>query len=447
MDTLKKWGPLSVVIAVVVLLTGLQSYLRFSAVKNRSSRIVLWHSYIGKEADALKEVISRYNSDPSLNGGFQIEVLSVSFNNLPDKLTNSLPRGQGPDIFIYGHDRLEDWKLKGLLAPLDFWADGNLLNNFFPEKTIDAFISENRLYGIPLTAKNLALYYRVLPDGRNPGKEIKMLQDKGQWNFKNFVKLAKSYTGNCKWKNDSNCYGLGYLADDAYHHAPWLHSVNGRFVTQDGKINITSHQGIRAAKMAWDLAGDHKNAVCPPELTYPLMSDLFNRGEIAMVISGPWFMSQLDLNKIKIGVTSLPEGDSAPASPFLTIEGMYLSSKSENPLAAFRAIRFLTGEFSSEIRAKKAGQLPVLKTVSQKLKALCSSDSGCAYNKFHFEEFLKVARNAIIMPGSAQARIMWPPYTKALSAIIRRNVSPEKALKEAAWETDKYLGACLRRGK
>lgn len=447
MERLKAAAPLAGTAFVILFLIGLQSWLRFSAVSGRSQRIVMWHSYIGKEETVLKEIVAKYNADPALNQGYKIEILSVSFGNFPDKLTNSLPRGQGPDIFIYAHDRLDDWHSKGLLAPMDFWADKDLLGDLTPPQTVDAFIKKNRLYGIPLTAKNLALYYRTLPDGTSPEQEIRALMKTGKWDIKNFKELAKKYTRKCPWNSSLKCYGLGYMADDAYHHAPWLHASGGRFVSEDGKIQIKTPEAIDAAKIAWDLAGDHAGAVCPPELSYPLMSDLFNRGEIAMVISGPWFMSQIDMKKVKFSVTDLPSSQGRYAAPFLTIEGIYMSSRAANPEAAFRAIRYLTGEASAELRARNAGQMPVIKTVQNRMRGECITNRECPFGKFHYEDFYRIANKSIVMPSSAEARILWSPYTKALAAIVRRNVKPEKALAEAAWETEKYLGACLRRGK
>ncbi|PKN26726.1 MAG: hypothetical protein CVU65_04845, partial [Deltaproteobacteria bacterium HGW-Deltaproteobacteria-22] len=326
---------------VLLGLIGLQITLRMQAVAGSADRIVLWHAYIGREADALLELVAAYNADPELNGGVKVEVLSVAFGNFPDKLTNALPRGQGPDVFIYAHDRLEDWKAKGLLAPVDFWIQPGDIADFAPERVLSAFVRENRLYGLPLTAKNLALYVRRLPDGTDVAARVLAATARNEWTFETFHKLATDLTRPCPWNTDLRCYGLGVQADDAYHHAMWLHAAGGSYLDAQGRPDTRSAAHEKAAWYAHTLAGAHKRAVVPPELSYPLMSDMFIKGEVAMVISGPWFQSQLDPSQVPYTVLDFPEVEGRYPAPFLSLEGLYLSARSSKPDAAMRLMKYL----------------------------------------------------------------------------------------------------------
>jgi arabinogalactan oligomer / maltooligosaccharide transport system substrate-binding protein len=433
------------VILSISLLLGLQGWLRYKATIGAGKRIVLWHSYIDKEAEALKSLVAKFNNDPQLNGGYNIEILSVSFNNFSDKLTNSLPRGQGPDLFIYGHDRMEDWLSKNLLAPVDFWISPMELEDFTPESALNTFIRNKRLYALPLSTKNLAIYYRKFPKNSDLENKISGLQKSNSWTMKNFIALARQYTRDCPNNKSRDCYGLGYQADDAYHHAPWLHAYGGHILTKTGEPSIVTPQGIKAAELAYKLAGNHSKAVVPKELSYPLMVDMFQKGEISMVISGPWFMSQL--KEGTFGVTTFPTLNGNPINPFLTIEGIYMSAKAKNRDMAYKVMDFLAKSQSSFFRAKKAGQLPVRRSVNRLMKNDCAKNNKCFYNTKFFGIFSKISKTAVIMPATKEARIIWPPYTKALAAIIKRGVNPTTALKEAEWEINKYLGACLRRSK
>ncbi|MGM0596462.1 MAG: sugar ABC transporter substrate-binding protein [Myxococcota bacterium] len=437
-----------IITAVTLFLAGLiagQTWLRYEATEGRSRNIVLWHSYIGKEAEALKKVIAQFNNDPQINSGFQIKILSVSFDNFSDKLTNSLPRGQGPDIFIYGHDRLEDWLSKEVLAPLDYWFSNKELKDFHPPKALKAFIHKKRIHGLPLTVKNLALFYRQLPDGSDPGSEITELQQQNRWNLKNFHRLATKYTRRCPWNESIKCYGLGYSAVAAYQHAFLLHGFGGNYIKKNQKIDLVTKPALKAVKFARKLAGHHDNAVVPPELSYSLMSNMFRKGEIAMVISGPWFMSQLNQNDFQFGVKPLPAIAGKPARPFLTVEGIYLSSKAHNPTASIKAIKYLIGKKSSLIRAQEAGQLPVRKSVIALMKQNCRNNKECIYQNNFFDVFAELSQKTVLMPASQEARILWSPYSKALKAVIERGKSPKTALEDAQWEIKKYLGACIRR--
>ncbi|MBU1537302.1 extracellular solute-binding protein [Myxococcota bacterium] len=449
MDTIKGWILPALGITVILGLIGVQTYLRHEATSGQQQRLVIWHSYIGNEADALKKLVAKFNATPAINKGFRLEMLFVSFSNLPDKLTNSLPRGQGPDIFIFGHDRLEDWIAKGLIAPVDYYMTPMELGDFSPKSTIDSLIRNKRLYALPLTAKTLGIYYRKLPNGEDVGARIEKLQQENRWTMEEFINLATSLTRKCPWRG-SRCYGLGYQADDSYHHSPWLHAYGGEILSPAGEPSIVTAEGIAAASLAYRLAGNHDGAVVPPELSYPLMADMFKTGEIAMVISGPWFMSGLDAKEVPFGVTTFPTVKGNRANPYLTIEAVYMSSRTPNKEVAASAMRFLASMESSMLRAAEAGQMPIRISIKSQLLNNCKKatpQTDCIYRANFYDIFSRVAQHAVVMPASKEARIIWPPYAKALAAIVRRGVSPKSALKDAAWETDKYLGACLRRGK
>lgn len=431
---------------VVLGLVALQVTLRLSAVAGSADRVVLWHAYIGSEADALMELVAAYNADPALNGGVKVEVLSVAFGNFPDKLTNALPRGQGPDVFIYAHDRLEDWRAKGLLAPVDFWIQPEDISDFAPEQALTAFVRQNRLYGLPLSAKNLALYVRRLPDGTDVAARVLALSTRDAWDFNAFHRLAVELTRPCPWNTGLKCYGLGVQADDAYHHAMWLHAAGGAYLDSQGRPDTRSTAHEQAARTAHLLAGPHARAVVPPELSYPLMSDLFIKGEIAMVISGPWFQSQLDPSTVPYTVVDFPSVQGRYPAPFLSIEGLYLSARSRKPDAAMRLMKYLAGAESARLRARKAGQVPIRAEVARELREECRENPRCDFDRFFYGQFLEVARKAVVMPATPEARVLWSPYTKALTAIVRRGADIRGALEEADWEISRYVGACAAKG-
>lgn len=431
-----------IAVGVVAALLGLQGFLRIQATSGSAERIVLWHAYIGHEAETLLELIRQYNADPNLNGGVKVDVLSVAFGNFPDKLTNALPRGQGPDVFIYAHDRLEDWKAKGLIAPVDFWIQPQEVADYRPEMVVDAFIREHRLYGFPLTVKNLALYVRRLPDGTDVAARVLDLQTRNEWTFEAFLKLARELTRPCPWNTNLKCYGLGVQADDAYHHAMWVHAAGGAFLDARGLPDVLSDAHRKAAEWSWKLSGAHQDAVVPPELSYPLMSDLFIKGEIAMVISGPWFQSQLDPQKTPYTVVDFPFVEGRYPAPFLSLEGLYLSARSRKPSAAVRLMKFLAGAKSAEMRARMAGQVPILQTVADAMRRECETNRACPFDRFFYGQFLQIAQKGVVMPATQNARMMWPPYSKALAGVIRRNESIVKAFREADWEISRYVGAC-----
>ena len=80
--------------------------------------IVVWHGYRGGEKTAFEKVVNQYNQSQK---GVKVSTLAVPYDAFADKITAAVPRGKGPDIFIYAQDRLGGWVTAGnTIEPIDF---------------------------------------------------------------------------------------------------------------------------------------------------------------------------------------------------------------------------------------------------------------------------------------------------------------------------------------
>ena len=63
----------------------------------------------------------------------KVTTLAVPFDAFADKISAAVPRGKGPDIFIYAQDRLGGWIEAGnTVEPIDFFVDDALKGRFIP---------------------------------------------------------------------------------------------------------------------------------------------------------------------------------------------------------------------------------------------------------------------------------------------------------------------------
>ena len=69
--------------------------------------IVVWHAYRGDEKTAFEKVIGLFNQANA--GKVKVTTLAVPYDAFADKITAAVPRGKGPDVFIYAQDRLGGW--------------------------------------------------------------------------------------------------------------------------------------------------------------------------------------------------------------------------------------------------------------------------------------------------------------------------------------------------
>lgn len=411
---------IAVILAMTILLVILAHFSRHRP-ETDGATITLWHAYMGTEQVALENLVRRFNKE---NKDIRVRLLSVSFDNLPQKLTNAIPRGHGPDLFIFAHDRIGDWTGKNLLEPIGFWVNEEMKNKFLPD-ILDAFIAKHALYALPLTYKNIALFYNKKLVQTPPATTDELLS------------LGRTLTN-----RRTGRYGLVYEATDIYFHAPWLYGFGGRLLSGDSGIikpEIDSKEGLEAMRFAKRLAGP--KGIVPPEVTGQLVATLFKNGKAAMAVSGPWFLSQIGdvLERgATYGVTPLPVVNQTGrrAAPLLSAEGIFMSSACRDKEAAFKIMKYLASDYSSTYRLKHARQLPANRSVDERLE---ETDPLLI-------AFRDARKHGVITPATPMMRMIWQPYSKALAAVIARGGDPKAALEEAEWEIEKSLGACLIAG-
>ncbi|MBK8024321.1 MAG: extracellular solute-binding protein [Chloroflexi bacterium] len=73
----------------------------------------------------------------------------------------------------------------------------------------------------------------------------------------------------------------------------------------------------------------------PPAIDYDVMHTLFERGEAAMMITGPWALNdRLRASGVPYAISNIPEGPAGPGIPLIGGQGFMVSAYSENQLLA-----------------------------------------------------------------------------------------------------------------
>src|SRR3989454_12432889 len=126
------------------------------AVPADAAEIVVWHAYRAGEKSALEKVAAAYNSShPST----KVSTLAVPYDAFADKISAAVPRGKGPDVFIYAQDRLGRWIEAGnTLEPIDFFLDPETKARFIPT-TMDAKTYKGTGYGLPPNYNSITPIY------------------------------------------------------------------------------------------------------------------------------------------------------------------------------------------------------------------------------------------------------------------------------------------------
>jgi arabinogalactan oligomer/maltooligosaccharide transport system substrate-binding protein len=397
--------------------TGLWA-LASTSFAQAANELVVWHAYRGAEKAAFEKVIGMFEKSPGAKG-MKVSTLAIPYDAYADKISAAVPRGKGPDLFIYAQDRLGGWIEAGkTVEPIDFFIDKPTRERLLPGM-LDAMTYKGGVYGLPINFKSPTLIYN---------KDLVKTPPK---TTDEMVKLAKTLTN-----AQSGRYGLAYWYTNFYFHSALMNAFGGAVFDKDGKLTIDSPATVASLNqmMTWY----KKDGIMPTEPSEALIASMFNEGKAAMVINGPWFVGDID-KKINVGFAPLPVIDAAkkPMRPWLTIEGAYVAASSGKKEAAYELAKYLTSEEAGLVLAIEGRQLHTNKAIYSNPKV-----SGDPVLK----AFRDQLDNAEPMPNRPEMTMVWSPATTAMNKIVKGNATVEAALKEAAATMQESIAA-LRKSK
>lgn len=371
----------------------------------RQQGVVLWHAYNGAEKDALAASAARWNAE---HPDRPLELVAVPYGAFADKLTSAIPGGNGPDLFIYPQDRIGDWADSGVIEPLEFWVDDARADRFGGE-ALAAMAYKGSLWGLPVTVKSLALYYRtdLVPNAPRTTDELVAL-----------TQPMKQRSG----------YAVAYANVDLYGHAPWLFGYGGKILDDNGALEIATPEAAAAMAFARDLV-THGSA--PERAEGPLVATLFNERKAATVISGPWFVSDIAAGvPWKVATLPIVSATGNYAAPFLGAEGILMSARAHDKDTAFAVMDALTSDVSAIERAKLARQVVP--------NPHAYDDPAVAADPV-LSAFRAQLAHTVAMPKGAAMRMVWTPYKTALGEVLAGRAEPGAQLLAVEREVASYL--------
>ena len=379
-------------VLLLVLLSGCTS--------SPESEVVLWHAYRGDEAAALKTTVDEYLETP---GAVRVRLVSVPYDAFANKLRVSIPKGNGPDIFIFAHDQVGDWAARGLVESLSFWSSESQLDGFLPE-TLDPLVFDDAIFGWPMAFKTLALFY----DRKYVQQPPKTMGDL----FASVDALRQS---------EPAVWGFGYPIENYYYHAIWLHAHQGRVLGANARPVLTSDAMEKSFSYARNLL--KREGLVPPELSPALMTSLFNQRKLAFVINGPWFRGEIATDH-DWGVATIPlvNETQQAAKPYLGVEALMMSAASPRKEAAIKVMRALTSESAAYERWRTARQLVANQAVYGR--------DDVKNDRFSIAFRAQLSRT-VPLSNRPEMRHVWSPLQRALNEAVIGDGAVVDALNEA----------------
>lgn len=376
--------------------------------------IVVWHGYRGGEKTAFEKVVNQFNQSQK---AVKVSTLAVPYDAFADKITAAVPRGKGPDVFIFAQDRLGGWVAAGnTVEPLDFFLTPQIKGRYL-KTTLDAMTYQGNVYGLPLNFKVITLIYnkKLVPTPPKTTAEL--------------VATAKKLTNAA-----SGRFGLAYWHSDFYYHAALMNGFGGGVFGPNRKPTVNSPQNIASLDQLLKWTGQK---FMPEEPSTALITALFNQGKAAMVFSGPWFLGEISKD-VDWGLAPLPaisEAGGKPMRPWITVEGVYVAAPSKNKDAAFEFVKYLTDVPAGKVMALEGRQTPANKGVY--------ADPAVAKDPV-LSAFRKQVDVAVPMPNYPEMTMVWSPVTTAMNTIVKKTATPKQAMDIAQKEVTERI-ASLRK--
>ena len=348
------------------------------------------------------ELLTELGQEYAEETGVEIVVREIGLPEARDELLNFGPAGEGPDILIQPHDNIGLLVENGAIVPIDLPPE---LEDAFNPAALNLFTYEGQLWGLPYNVENLAFVRNVelVPEAPETWQEVMEISRELQ-------------------ESGAADYGFLLQTNDVYHTYPIISAFGGYIFGQDAlgayditDIGLASEGGLAAGE--W-LAQMYNEGLMVPNADNDVIFELWEAGDVAMFVTGPWFSERIDETApAEYALSSMPgvEGGVEHGTPFVGGQGFLVSAFSENQL--------LAEEFLFDFVATEE----IMETLTSRIPAFADVESADP----NIPDFVDAGFNAVPMPQIPEMNSVWGAANDAL-VLISQGSDPVESLTTAA---------------
>jgi maltose/maltodextrin transport system substrate-binding protein len=334
-----------------------------------------------------------------------VKVVVEHPQDAPAKFQQAASAHGGPSIFIWAHDRAGEWVTAGLIEPIS--PKPKFMANF-DQVGWDAFKFNGKYWGYPLAVEAVGLIYN------------KALAAKPPASFDDVIALDKTLSKDGKhailWDYNNTYFTFPLLAANGGY--PFGRGADGNYKASD--IGVNNKGSLQGAELLAKLIA---SGAMPKGATYSTMEAAMNKGEIAMMITGPWAWENLRKSKVEFGVAPIPAVGGKPSRSFIGVQGAMINRATankelavefiENYLLTMDGLKTLDSDVSLGVTAHKEfyktrASDPLIAATMQNIKT------------------------GLLMPSLPEMGRFWSAMQSALENITQGRQKPKEALDNAA---------------
>lgn len=371
--------------------------------------------------------------------GIKVEYETYSHADLKNKvLLEFLAGGRGLDIFDF-QTYLEGIKYNnaGFLEPLDTYINDSRVTD--PDWDFNDFLAANRnavtfggeTKGVPKSGDLNIFFYRS-----------DLLQEAGlevPQTFEEFAEAARVLSRDTDGDGSWDIFGAAMRAEYSLGHAGcWLFGFDGGFFDESGNIIVNGANSVAAmTNYVETLRAYGPPGVIPYEDTLAA----FSSGRAALFVGPAGRMSRFinpESSEIigKFGVTVVPAGPGGRREPLSTGYSYGMSSNSQNKLASWLVLQYITRPEVMIEKLKQGDPPPRASAWEQASQVLPSEMHQWAEAVL---ESAQISEGVSHVPGAIQGLEMRYVIEGKIAEAIEGKKTVEEALNEAAVEMEELI--------
>lgn len=372
------------------------------------------------EVKAFDELLAAFTEETG------IKVKKKVYNDYQTQLQTDLVGGTAPDVFYVDAFLAPELSKQGVLEPLDQYIEQaeKDLGDFY-EPAINAFKSDDQLFGLPKDYSTLGLYYnkKLIEDAGFTADDIPT--EMGQ---------LPEFLGELQEKLPSGVTPA-ITTSELARHMFVLQSGGTDIVDENGMAVLSQQDQIKALQPLVDAYQD-KLVQRPADLGQGWAGDSFGAEKAAIMIEGNWAISHIEQNfpNVEMGTKEVPTIDGNSGSMMFTVS-YSLNSDSEEKAAGWEFINYATSKDGMKIWSEGAGVLPSLKSIAEELN-LQDDELKAPF----------VAAGAYATPWQKgdSLSIVAREYNNLLPAALKGDMTLEEAMKKAEETANKDIETQLK---
>ena len=344
-------------------------------------------------AGVLEDIATQFEEER----GVTVELVTKDFGAIRDDFITQAPTGNGPDIIVGAHDWLGKLVQNGVVAPLEL---GDKASEF-QEVAITAMSYEGQNYGLPYSVENIAMLRNVDLAADVPAT------------FDDLIAAGEASGAEYPF-----LVGLDPAAADPYHLYPFQASYGAPVfeITADGTYDPTTlalgNEG--GEQFAQALAAWGADGILNTNISGDIAREEFVAGKSPFFLTGPWNLPAVKEAGINYSIDAIPTAGGETATPFVGVQGFFVSSRSENPIAATEfLVNYIGSEEVQTALYEVGGRAPALLSAFE----AAQGDADVA-------AFGAVGATGVPMPNVPAMDVVWSDWGSTQVAIINGQGDP-----------------------